>query len=167
MDGVANLALKSFLTAETTYEIVQYRLLETTRAYAAEKLAESGEGSTLAAQHARHNLELMKVAEIDWETKQQDRWMGLYAGRIDDVRATLDWSFSPEGDVAVGVALTAASALLWFALSLVDEFSERARSALLHVTAALAISRGHGPDMAAASARALEIALEHGAAPIN
>jgi predicted ATPase len=41
MDGVANLALKSFLTAETTYEIVQYRLLETTRAYAAEKLAES------------------------------------------------------------------------------------------------------------------------------
>jgi predicted ATPase len=57
-------------------------LLETTRAYAAEKLAESGEGSTLAAQHARHNRELMKVAEIDWETKQQDRWMGLYAGRI-------------------------------------------------------------------------------------
>jgi predicted ATPase/DNA-binding winged helix-turn-helix (wHTH) protein len=183
MDGVANLALKSFLTAETTYEIVQYRLLETTRAYAGEKLAESGEGSALAARHARHYLELMKVAESDWETKQQDRWMGLYAGRIDDVRAALDWSFSPEGDVAVGVALTAASALLWFALSLVDEFSERARSALLHVTAAslagsdlemklnmwqsaaITISRGHGPDMAAASARAVEIALEHGAAP--
>ena len=179
MDGVANLALKSFLTAESTREIVRYRLLETTRAYAGEKLAESGEGSTLAQRHAKHYLELMKVAERDWETKQQDRWMGLYAGRIDDVRAALDWSFSPVGDVAIGVALTAASALLWFALSLADEFSDRARSALLHVTAvgsdvemklnmwqsaAITISRGHGSDMAAASARALEIASERGAA---
>jgi predicted ATPase/DNA-binding winged helix-turn-helix (wHTH) protein len=181
MDGVANLALKSFLTAEATHEIVQYRLLETTRAYAGEKLAESGEDSAYAQRHAKYYLELMKVAESDWETKQQDRWMGLYAGRIDDIRAALDWSFSPEGDVAIGVALTAASAPLWFALSLVDEFCDRARSALLHVTAAslagsdlemklnmwqiaaISISRGHGPDMAAASARTLEIASKRGA----
>jgi len=180
-DGVANLALKSFLTADVTLDIVQYRLLETTRTYAGEKLAESGEGSALAQRHAKHCLELIKVAESDWEIKQQDRWMGLYGGRIDDVRAALDWSFSPEGDVLVGIALTAASALLWFALSLVDEFSDRARSALLHITAAslagsdlemklnmwqsaaITISRGHGSDMAAASARALEVALERGA----
>jgi predicted ATPase/DNA-binding winged helix-turn-helix (wHTH) protein len=182
MDGVANLALKSFLTADITHEIVQYRLLETTRAYAGEKLADSGEGPALAQRHAEHCLELIKVAERDWETQPQDKWLGPYAGRIDDVRAALDWSFSPEGDVAVGVALTAASAPLWFALSLVDEFCDRARSALLHVTAAslagsdlemklnmwlsaaITISTGYGPDMAAASARTLEIALERDAA---
>jgi tetratricopeptide (TPR) repeat protein len=67
-------------------------------------------------------------------------------------------------------------------LSLVDEFCDRAKRALLHITAtslagsdlemrlnmwqsaAITISRGHGADMVAASARALEIASERGAA---
>jgi predicted ATPase len=76
MDGVANLALKSFLTADITHEIVQYRLLETTRAYASEKLADSGEGPALAQRHAEHYLELIKAAERDWETQPQLQVVG-------------------------------------------------------------------------------------------
>jgi hypothetical protein len=33
--------------------------------------------------------------------------MARYGREIDNVRAALDWSFSPVGDVAIGVALTA------------------------------------------------------------
>jgi hypothetical protein len=33
--------------------------------------------------------------------------MARYEREIDNVRAVLDWSFSPVGDVAIGVALTA------------------------------------------------------------
>jgi predicted ATPase/DNA-binding winged helix-turn-helix (wHTH) protein len=142
IDGVANLALKSFLTAETTYEIVQYRLLETTRAYAGEKLAGSGEGAALAQRHAKHYLALMQVVESDRETMQQGRWMGpyagriddvrvrRYAGRIDDVRAALDWSFSQGGDLSIGLELIVESAPLWFQLSLNVEYRARVERAL-------------------------------------
>jgi len=33
--------------------------------------------------------------------------MARYGREIDNVRAALDWSFSPVGHVAIGVALTA------------------------------------------------------------
>jgi predicted ATPase len=49
---------------------------------------------------------------------------------IDDVRAALDWSFSPPGDVAVGVDLTAAYAPVWPHLSLMQECRERCEQAL-------------------------------------
>jgi predicted ATPase len=100
IEGVANLAAQSLLSADVTREIAQYRFLETTRAYASQKLAESGEGPALAQRHAKHCLELIEGAESDWESISKDKWQALYGGRIDDVRAALDWSFLPIGDVA-------------------------------------------------------------------
>ena len=42
-DGIANLVAKSLVTADTAGAAVHFRLLDTTRAYALEKLTESGE----------------------------------------------------------------------------------------------------------------------------
>jgi hypothetical protein len=53
-----------------------------------------------------------------------------YGREINDVRAALDWAFSPTGDAALGVALTAASERLWFGLSLMDECRRRFETAL-------------------------------------
>src|SRR6202043_4241241 len=50
---------------------------------------------------------------------------------IDNVRAALDWSFSPAGDPAIGVDLTAAYAPVWQHLSLMIECRERCERALL------------------------------------
>jgi tetratricopeptide (TPR) repeat protein len=49
---------------------------------------------------------------------------------IDNVRAALDWSFSPTGDQAIGVNLTAAYAPVWRHLSLMIECRERCERAL-------------------------------------
>jgi predicted ATPase/DNA-binding winged helix-turn-helix (wHTH) protein len=43
IDGIENLVAKSLLSAEVSGPVAEYRLLDTTRAYALEKLAESGE----------------------------------------------------------------------------------------------------------------------------
>lgn len=51
VDCVANLVAKSLIVADVGDTIVHYRLLETTRAYALEKLAESGEVEALARCH--------------------------------------------------------------------------------------------------------------------
>jgi len=49
---------------------------------------------------------------------------------IDNVRAALDWSFSPAGDAAIGAALTAAFLPVWLHLGLLVECRERADRAL-------------------------------------
>jgi DNA-binding winged helix-turn-helix (wHTH) protein len=49
---------------------------------------------------------------------------------IDDLRTALDWAFSPSGDLAVGVALTAATVPLWTHLSLLTECRERVEQAI-------------------------------------
>ena len=52
------------------------------------------------------------------------------AGSIDDIRAALDWAFSPGGDASLGVALTAVSVPLWMQLLLLDECRGRVECAI-------------------------------------
>ena len=58
VDCVANLIAKSLVIADAAGTLVRYRLLETTRAYALEKLVESGEFDMAARRHATRYLEL-------------------------------------------------------------------------------------------------------------
>ena len=53
-DGLANLVVKSLVAADVGGSLTRYRLLETTRAYALEKLAESGELDAVARRHAEY-----------------------------------------------------------------------------------------------------------------
>jgi hypothetical protein len=84
-----------------------------------------------------------------------------FGREIDNVRAALDWSFSPTGDAAIGVALTAAFAPVWLHLLLVVECRERVERALnilsprfnlvaplerrLHISLGIALTHTMGP----------------------
>jgi hypothetical protein len=178
-DGIARLVATSLLATDLGGNIVRYRLLDTTRAFAKQKLAESGEEPAIARRHAIHCLGLLEHAESDWENKTQDEWLKVHGGWIDDLRPALDWAFSPDGDPAVGIALTTTSAPLWFVLSLGDEFCERAEHALQHLAASSLVdselelklnlwlgaaifnARGIIPRLSEVSNRALEIAAHH------
>jgi len=110
--------------------IVQYRLLETTRAYAREKLIESAELDAFARRHAEYFRDLFEHAEAELETRPTAAWLATYRLHIDDLRAALDWAFSPSGDIVIGVALTAAAVPLWTNLSLLTECRGRVERAL-------------------------------------
>src|SRR5438046_5486688 len=99
---------------------MQYRLLETTRAYAREKLSASGELATLARRHAEYFGALFEQGNSELGTRPVTEWMAAYGKQIDDVRAALDWAFSSSRDVAAGVALTIALVPLWTHLSLME-----------------------------------------------
>jgi predicted ATPase/DNA-binding winged helix-turn-helix (wHTH) protein len=177
IDAVAELVEKSLAVVETTETEPRLRLLETTRAYALEKLAESGERETIARRHAEYYRNLFERAEGEAPTRPADEWLADYAPEIDNLRAGLDWAFSPGGDEPIGVRLTAAAVALWMRLSLPEECRGRAERALaalgagasrdvrremkLHaaVGASLVNSRGsNSPEISVAYTRALEIA---------
>ncbi|WP_225117853.1 winged helix-turn-helix domain-containing protein [Bradyrhizobium sp. BRP22] len=129
-DYLANLVAKSLAIADIRGERPYYRLLDTTRAYALEKLHASGEYPDAARRAAQYHRGLFANAEAESELKPQAEWLALYGRHIDNVRASLDWAFSPDGDAQAGVALTAAAVPLWVQLSLLAECRERTELAL-------------------------------------
>jgi predicted ATPase/DNA-binding winged helix-turn-helix (wHTH) protein len=177
IDAVAELVEKSLAVVETTETEPRLRLLETTRAYALERLGESGEREVVAHRHSEYYRNLFERAESEAAARPADEWLADYAREIDNLRAALDWAFSPGGDGSIGVALTAAAVALWMRLSLLEECRGRAERALaalgagasrdarhemkLHaaVAASLFYSRGPaGPEISMAYTTALEIA---------
>jgi predicted ATPase/DNA-binding SARP family transcriptional activator len=176
VECVANLAAKSLVVSELTGVVTRYRLLETTRAYALEKLSESGELDQVARRHAEYFRALFERAETERDARSTDEWLAVYGRQIDNVRTALDWAFSPDGDTAIGVALTAAAVSLWFQQSLLVECRDRAERALaslgprperdarceMQLSAALLVSlmhtKGAVPATIAAWTTVLEIA---------
>jgi len=133
VDGVANLVTKSLVGADVGSAAVHYQLLETTRAYAREKLAEHGELEQTGRRHAEYYRDLCGQAEAEWMTRPAAEWLADYGRQIGNVRAALDWALSPCGDASIGVALTAAAVPLWCQLSLLDECRRRVEQALCHI----------------------------------
>src|SRR5262249_6243640 len=129
-EGVANLVAKSLVAADVGGTVVHYRLLDATRAYAMQKLAESGEFQDYVWRHAARHRDLLERAEAEWEARPTAEWREEYGRRIDDVRSALKWAFSPSGDASIGVALTVAAVPLWMQLSLMDECRECVERAL-------------------------------------
>src|SRR6266542_4324770 len=176
-DAVADLVGKSLLSTDVGGASLQYRLLETTRAYAREKLIGSAEFDHVARRHAEYLRDLFQHAEAELETRPTVEWLAAYRLYIDDLRTALDWAFSPSGHVGVGVALTAASVPLWTHLSLLSECRARVEQAIaslgcqvpsdprrdmrLYLALGNAIVHtraGGAPDMSAAFSKALELA---------
>ncbi len=130
IDAMANLVAKSLLSVDSTGGIALYRLLEATGQYAAAQLARSDERSQIARRHAEHHSMLIETAPADLQSEAGRQWLLRHAGRIDDIRAALDWTLSQGGDLSIGLSLTANSIRLWLHLSLTLEYVERIERAL-------------------------------------
>ena len=176
VESLANLVTKSLVSVDVGGVMVRYRPPETIRAYALQRLIESGEREQIARRHAEYHLGLFERAEAEAETRPMAEWLAEYRPRIDNLRAALDWAFSPGGNAAIGVALTAASVPLWVDLSMMAECRRHVERAIarldlvseldprqeMHLQAALGVSlnytTGPIPETEAAWTRTLEIA---------
>jgi predicted ATPase/DNA-binding winged helix-turn-helix (wHTH) protein len=161
IDCISSLVAKSLVVVEQVTPGVQYRLLETTRAYAQRLLEARRERDVFCRRHAEYCLDLMRRAATEG---------GLVAGNLlsrrsrnlaDEISAALEWTYSPRGDTLMGVALTLAAIPLWIGMSVVQECRRRVEQAIagLHregagggpgelqllVTLATAMQNGAGP----------------------
>ncbi len=176
---VASLVSKSLLNADVTTAIGQYRLLDTTRAYALGKLTDSGEFGQTGRRHAKYIEYLLQKASSDAATSSSVALAAQLSSEsklVDEARAVIDWAFSADGDIESGIALTIASVPLWTHLSLNGEccrYVEQALRAgkqifgrndrremqlLAALGAALVWTQGPGPEADAAFTNAMKIA---------
>jgi predicted ATPase/DNA-binding winged helix-turn-helix (wHTH) protein len=157
--AAASLVAKSLISTTVTDKATQYRLLDTTRAYAAFKLAERGETNRIARHHAIFYSKALEHDDILRSLFGEHNLSG-HAPYISNVRAALEWALSDRGDVAVGVELATWAAPLFIGMSLLEEcrrWCQRALAALddagrgsmqemiLHEAAALSSMFTRGP----------------------
>ncbi len=135
IDLLSQLVARSLIVADTSDAGARYRLLETTRAYALEKLAEAGEADALKGRHAQYFRQLFERAHDDWLRMPDPNWRAIYRPELDNVRATLDWCLGAGGEPAIAIALAGASGAVWADLSLSSEGRQRLEAAIARVEA--------------------------------
>ena len=92
--SITQLVAKSLLSVEVGDEEVFYRLLDTTRRYALEKLDVAAELDETRQRHAERCLTLMHQAQAHWENTPTSVWIERYARGLEDLRAALEWSLN-------------------------------------------------------------------------
>jgi tetratricopeptide (TPR) repeat protein len=122
LDLLGALVDKSMVVAELADGEQRYRLLESTRQYASEKLGESGEREHLRGKHAAYYLALLREAEPSLNVTPMGTWIAPLAAETDNFRLALDWYLTDKTDPELGAELIAL---------LIEVFSEISRPAEL------------------------------------
>ena len=101
----------------------RYRMLETIRAYGAERLAEAGEEDRTRRAHAEYLADLAETAEPRLYRHDQLHWMARLAAEHDDLHAALRWALSTS-HTDLAVRLCASLGWYWFLQGMAREAAE-------------------------------------------
>jgi predicted ATPase/class 3 adenylate cyclase len=127
-DVIGSLVNKSLVLTEPG-DAVAYRLLQSTRAYGAEKLAAAGERETTASRHLHYVTD--RVATLEEGLKDNFFYRVAHghpaASELDEVRAALDFALS-QSNIREGAKLLAAFSTSWADLGLHGEGIARTES---------------------------------------
>jgi len=129
-DALISLVNKSLVFFDSSDSVAPYRLLDTTRSYAAALLAGSDDGPELLRRHAVLIRDLMKAAAAELSDLAEQAWTDRYAHRLDDLRFALEGCLARRPDAKMAASLLTASAPLWFHLAQVVEYRDRLKEAL-------------------------------------
>ncbi|MBC9881827.1 transcriptional regulator [Bradyrhizobium sp. INPA01-394B] len=128
--GLGSLVTKSLVNAQAQGAGLRYRLLDSTRRYAAERRLADPASRQALDRHARRVLALFEQSEEEWHWREPSDWTERYLGRIADLRAALSWAFGADGDLVLGIRLTVAGITLWSETSILSEAQARLETAL-------------------------------------
>ena len=107
---------RSLVLAEMSGAETRYRLLETVRQYAAERLDTSGDGEIVRRRHVEHFVDVAERAEAERFGAKRDAAVAPMRADLDNVRAALRWS--TERDAALFVRLAFGQGWCYFAWGL-------------------------------------------------
>ena len=114
------LVTKSLVASRPRSAQTSFRLLETTRAYATEKLAASGASHAAALKHASYVLQALKPRSYEPGGERPGGWAHR-GDLLSDARAALVWVYSDAGDADLRIPLAAACARLFVERNLLEE----------------------------------------------
>ena len=108
LDLLASLTDKSLVVADTSGEHERYHLLESTRAYALEKLTAAGARERLARRHAEYFRDQAQAADERYITGSTAASLAGVELELDNYRAMLAWTLKDGHDLVLGGAVAGA-----------------------------------------------------------
>lgn len=129
MDLLGQLVDKSLVVMENKEGETRYRLYETIRQFAQEKLDDLGEGEAIRDRHLDYFLTFAQGVEPKLHGSNQFVWLELLELDHDNFRQALEWSRA-EGRIEKGLMLVAALTWFWDMRGSWNERRERAESLL-------------------------------------
>lgn len=121
VDLLQSLVEKSLVVAEIGDAEQRYRLLESTRQYALDRLTREGENDVFGRRHAVYYLELARRCDSDFVTNAYYGWRATYEPELDNFRAAFEWAVGERGDVEIAAQFVGALARLWREVSVERE----------------------------------------------
>src|SRR6266849_4299408 len=119
---LGNLVNKSLIGVWTGSRGPCYQLLDTTRAYALEKLAISDEQDSIAERHASFAIQMLESNPANlFDLESTEAAANAVRDYLGNIRAALEWSFGPNGDDLKAIRLAAAASQLLLTMSLLLE----------------------------------------------
>ena len=115
LESLTSLVNNSLLRQEETADSEpRFGMLETIRAYALERIAESGELENLRGQHAKYFGEVIinQIGFFQLYSPNALHWLNWLEREHDNIRAALTWSLSTPQGIELGAGIV--SILFWF-----------------------------------------------------
>jgi predicted ATPase/class 3 adenylate cyclase len=103
LDGLSRLADRSMIVVERG-ETTRYRMLETVRQYARDRLVAADEASALRTRHLSHYAAIAGEAAAALRGPAEVAWLRRLDPEVDNLRAALDWAFESDPDAALSMS---------------------------------------------------------------
>ena len=114
LDLLAQLVDRSLVAVDREDAEARYRLLDTVRQYAREKLQDSGEETEVHGRHREWFLDLAERTEPELLGPEQGVWLARLEAEHDNLRAALTWSQQEEEGGEAGLRLAGALGRFWW-----------------------------------------------------
>jgi predicted ATPase len=111
----------SLIARDASTRSPRFRMLETQRIYAKEKLKASGEEARYATYHAHYMCKLFEASYAEWDSTPDDQWIARYGPERDNLRAAIRTA-TELPDPALATRLIGSSIWLWRAAGANQEF---------------------------------------------
>jgi predicted ATPase/transcriptional regulator with XRE-family HTH domain len=113
LELLSSLTDKSLVVADLDGSLPRYRLLESSRQYAWEKLTARGEQDFLAHRHALWYADFAELLRRAWDTTPDRPWISKAEEELENWRVALEWALGARGDVELGQRLAGALLPVW------------------------------------------------------
>lgn len=112
LDLLARLVEKSLVIADQRAEHTRYRMLETIRQYARQKLEDAGETTAIASRHLDYMIVFSRDVVPRFHGPEPRRWLDRLENEYDNISAALDWGLA-SGAVERELELATALGEFW------------------------------------------------------
>jgi predicted ATPase/DNA-binding XRE family transcriptional regulator len=120
LELLSSLVDKSLVVADLDVPEPRYRLVESSRQYAYEKLTARGDAALVAHRHAQAYVELAERLEREHDIAPDTAWFARAQLEIENWRAALRWTLVERGDRVLGQRLAGAMRAAWLAFSIAE-----------------------------------------------